>query len=394
MRPDVARAFDRMERAARADGVALLDHQRLPLGRRAGRPLRAPSRPALGRAAGPLAAPPRHRARPRPARRLRLARRARRALPLQAALRVGAVALRLHAQRALLTAAASRRRGRRARCRASSRRVRAGARARRAALERLRHAARRAALRGEQLQPVRGQPRGRAGDRAVHARHRRRDGAARPVRRRAGDRRTGAPDARPAAPVPRRPARARRLQRRARRRSRPAGACPPTARRRATSRASSGSWAAPARAPRTRSRSGSCDDERLRRNPALWGKTRPCRAESVRSMRPLLPPAIGAADDPVFGLLLARAAAQSRPRRRADPHTVALVVEGGGMRGAVCAGMCVVLEAAGLLSSVDRVYGCSSGALQAQGVAVAFRRRWCCRRRGRGRRPWWCCRRD
>ena len=28
MRPDVARAFDRMERAARADGVALIDHQR------------------------------------------------------------------------------------------------------------------------------------------------------------------------------------------------------------------------------------------------------------------------------------------------------------------------------------------------------------------------------
>ena len=33
------------------------------------------------------------------------------------------------------------------------------------------------------------------------------------------------------------------------------------------------------------------------------------------------------------------------------------------MRGAVSAGMCLVLEAAGLMSSVDRVYGCSSGAL-------------------------------
>ena len=33
------------------------------------------------------------------------------------------------------------------------------------------------------------------------------------------------------------------------------------------------------------------------------------------------------------------------------------------MRGAVGAGMCLVLEAAGLMSSVDRVYGCSSGAL-------------------------------
>ena len=33
------------------------------------------------------------------------------------------------------------------------------------------------------------------------------------------------------------------------------------------------------------------------------------------------------------------------------------------MRGAVTAGMCLVLEAAGLMASVDRVYGCSSGAL-------------------------------
>ena len=33
------------------------------------------------------------------------------------------------------------------------------------------------------------------------------------------------------------------------------------------------------------------------------------------------------------------------------------------MRGAVSAGMCLVLEAAGLMSSFDRVYGCSSGAL-------------------------------
>jgi predicted patatin/cPLA2 family phospholipase len=80
-------------------------------------------------------------------------------------------------------------------------------------------------------------------------------------------------------------------------------------------------------------------------------------------MRSLPPPATDAADDPCFELLLARAAAHSRPRRRTDAHVVALAVEGGGMRGAVCAGMCLVLEAAGLLSSVDRVYGCSSGAL-------------------------------
>jgi predicted acylesterase/phospholipase RssA len=79
-------------------------------------------------------------------------------------------------------------------------------------------------------------------------------------------------------------------------------------------------------------------------------------------MRPL-PPATAAAADPLFGLLLERAAAHSRPRHRTDPHVVALVVEGGGMRGAVSAGMCLVLEAAGLMASVDVVYGCSSGAL-------------------------------
>ena len=80
-------------------------------------------------------------------------------------------------------------------------------------------------------------------------------------------------------------------------------------------------------------------------------------------MRPLLPPATAAATDPLFGLLVERAAAHSRPRERTDPHVAALVVEGGGMRGAVTAGMCLVLEAAGLMASFDRVYGCSSGAV-------------------------------
>jgi predicted patatin/cPLA2 family phospholipase len=75
----------------------------------------------------------------------------------------------------------------------------------------------------------------------------------------------------------------------------------------------------------------------------------------------LLPPAIAAADHPLYGVLLERAG--TRPGRRPDPHVVALVVEGGGMRGAVAAGMSLVLEAAGLMQSFDRVYGCSSGAL-------------------------------
>ena len=80
-------------------------------------------------------------------------------------------------------------------------------------------------------------------------------------------------------------------------------------------------------------------------------------------MRPCLPPATAAAGHPLFGVLVTRARECSRPCRRGDEHVVALVVEGGGMRGAVAAGMCLVLDAAGLMPSFDRVYGCSSGAV-------------------------------
>ncbi|MDQ1741526.1 MAG: hypothetical protein QOE53_3178, partial [Pseudonocardiales bacterium] len=45
-------------------------------------------------------------------------------------------------------------------------------------------------------------------------------------------------------------------------------------------------------------------------------------------MRPHLSSATAAAEEPLFGLLQARAAAGSRPRRRADRHVVSLVVEG------------------------------------------------------------------
>jgi hypothetical protein len=42
---------------------------------------------------------------------------------------------------------------------------------------------------------------------------------------------------------------------------------------------------------------------------------------------------------------------------------LALAIEGGGMGGAVSAGMCVMLDALGLVQSFDVVYGSSSGAL-------------------------------
>jgi predicted patatin/cPLA2 family phospholipase len=66
---------------------------------------------------------------------------------------------------------------------------------------------------------------------------------------------------------------------------------------------------------------------------------------------------------PALRIAVARARAGSRPRERADPHVLALAIEGGGMGGAVTAGMCVMLDALGLISSFDFVYGCSSGAL-------------------------------
>jgi predicted patatin/cPLA2 family phospholipase len=50
---------------------------------------------------------------------------------------------------------------------------------------------------------------------------------------------------------------------------------------------------------------------------------------------------------------------------RDDGHVVCLAIEGGGMRGAVPAGMCMALERAGLIGAFDRIYGCSSGALTA-----------------------------
>jgi predicted patatin/cPLA2 family phospholipase len=50
---------------------------------------------------------------------------------------------------------------------------------------------------------------------------------------------------------------------------------------------------------------------------------------------------------------------------RDDGHVVCLAIEGGGMRGAVPAGMCLALEQAGLIDAFDRIYGCSSGALTA-----------------------------
>ena len=72
----------------------------------------------------------------------------------------------------------------------------------------------------------------------------------------------------------------------------------------------------------------------------------------------------------VLRVVLDRVAAGSRPGARDDDHVVCLAVEGGGMRGAVSAGMCVVLEAAGAVGAFDRIYGVSAGALNAWATAA------------------------
>lgn len=64
----------------------------------------------------------------------------------------------------------------------------------------------------------------------------------------------------------------------------------------------------------------------------------------------------------VLRVLRARRAAADVPARRRDPHRVALVIGGGGMRGAYVAGMVLALDRAGLTPGFDEVYATSSGA--------------------------------
>jgi predicted patatin/cPLA2 family phospholipase len=78
---------------------------------------------------------------------------------------------------------------------------------------------------------------------------------------------------------------------------------------------------------------------------------------------------------PVLSILHARRAAGSRPLAREDGARVALVVEGGAMRGVVSSAMTAALERAGLTGAFDLVVGTSAGALNGSallaGVAEA-----------------------
>jgi predicted patatin/cPLA2 family phospholipase len=74
-------------------------------------------------------------------------------------------------------------------------------------------------------------------------------------------------------------------------------------------------------------------------------------------------PVAGQDRHPIVNLMLERAGEGSRRGARRDGAVIALAIEGGGLGGAVSAGMCVFLEQAGLIDAVDVIYGTSSGAL-------------------------------
>jgi predicted patatin/cPLA2 family phospholipase len=66
-------------------------------------------------------------------------------------------------------------------------------------------------------------------------------------------------------------------------------------------------------------------------------------------------------DREVLDVLQDRRAGRTSPGARDDEHRVALVIGGGGMRGAYVAGMLRALDRAGLVLAFDEVYGASSG---------------------------------
>jgi hypothetical protein len=70
--------------------------------------------------------------------------------------------------------------------------------------------------------------------------------------------------------------------------------------------------------------------------------------------------------DPVTRVILQRARARHRPGSRNDEYVVRLTVEYGRMRAAVSAGICAVLEAAGLVSAFDRVNSATGPSTKSQ----------------------------
>jgi predicted patatin/cPLA2 family phospholipase len=77
---------------------------------------------------------------------------------------------------------------------------------------------------------------------------------------------------------------------------------------------------------------------------------------------------------PVLDVLSARRRSDSAPGARTDGHKVAVVLEGGGMRGVVSAGMTAALERLGLTGCFDLVVGSSAGALNAAALLAGVAR--------------------
>ena len=65
----------------------------------------------------------------------------------------------------------------------------------------------------------------------------------------------------------------------------------------------------------------------------------------------------------VVELMVQRYHQGSTPSNRTDTHKLALSIEGGGMRGAVSAGMAAALSSLGLTDTIDAVYGSSAGSV-------------------------------
>ncbi|HEY1690241.1 MAG TPA: patatin-like phospholipase family protein [Solirubrobacteraceae bacterium] len=104
----------------------------------------------------------------------------------------------------------------------------------------------------------------------------------------------------------------------------------------------------------------------------MWIESKPAWSPSTIQLilptyrAPITPEDLREPDElahPVLQIAAQRVREGSRPGARTDPHRLALAIEGGGMGGAVSAGMCVMLDALGLIPAFDAIYGCSSGAL-------------------------------
>jgi predicted patatin/cPLA2 family phospholipase len=83
---------------------------------------------------------------------------------------------------------------------------------------------------------------------------------------------------------------------------------------------------------------------------------------------------VGLVTHPVLDVLRGRAEEGSLPGERRDPHRVALVVEGGGMRGVVSAAMTGALERRGLTMCFDLVVGASAGAINGAALVAGVAR--------------------